>query len=157
MDQSNVTNRQSSYNHASMLTFEAETIYLDNERMMEEFISRFIPEFCVVAFNGNTQKIQDVRNALLKKQARVYFSWDGKSANRSMDTFEELEKPDVIVTSSEAALLLFENSKRADLNYSEKPSVLVLSSTDRFEKDKKIINEIAELWPAKVVFAIFRY
>jgi hypothetical protein len=78
------------------------TIFLDSESALRKFINKTIPDDSIVAL-GNSLNTNDIKikEILHEKGIKVYISWQNSYTNRSLDTFEDIPKPDFFLVSAE--------------------------------------------------------
>lgn len=96
------------------------TEVLNSDKEVKDFINANIPDKCVVGLGDSVTNCKlNVRNILLAKGSKVFYSWNGaESYNRSIDTFESPIRPDYYLTRINAIttfgdILLKDYSKKA--------------------------------------------
>ncbi|MBN1950417.1 MAG: LUD domain-containing protein [Bacteroidales bacterium] len=75
-------------------------IVLNTDKEVKDFIAQQIPDETPVGLGNSitTCKLK-IRNLLVAKGIRIFYSWDGsENYNRSLDTFEDPERPDYYIT-----------------------------------------------------------
>lgn len=126
------------------------TKILDSEYALRKFIYKTIPDNCIVGLgNSLSSNSIKIREILIEKGNTVYFNWNGTSHNRSLDTFEELPRPDYFLTSvdistEEGKIMNSEYSKSAVLEYNYPKNIIAFSTPKQLAKEKLPINYSSE-------------
>ena len=118
------------------------TIILENEGSLRNFIYDSIPDDCVVGLgNSLSSSAMRIRDILLEKGNKVYYNWNGTAYNRSLDTFEEQPRPDFFLTTAdritvEGEFINSEYSILAAKEYSYPKNIIAFSEPDRLSEQK---------------------
>jgi hypothetical protein len=72
----------------------------NSEKEVKDFINLQLPDASVVGLgNSITTCRLNIRNLLYSKGSIIFYSWDGsENYNRSLDTFEILQRPEYYIT-----------------------------------------------------------
>jgi hypothetical protein len=96
------------------------TIVLNNDKEVKEFIHQHIPDNTPVGLGDSITTCKlNLRNILAAKGSRIFYSWNGsENYNRSIDTFENPERPEYYITritalTSDGRILIKDYEKRA--------------------------------------------
>lgn len=124
------------------------TIMLDSERALRKFIDETIPKNCIVGLgNSLTLSANKIKDILLERGNQVYYSWNGTSYNRSLDTFEEHPSPEYFLTiadsiTAEGRIINHEFSKEAILENGYPKNIIAFSDT--LDLSKEELDQILE-------------
>ncbi|MBN1117242.1 MAG: LUD domain-containing protein [Bacteroidales bacterium] len=126
------------------------TIILESERALRKFIYDNIPDNCIVGLgNSLSSSALKIREILLEKGNKVYYSWNGDTYNRSMDSFEEHPVPDFFLTTadsvtSEGRVINYEFSGRAASKHNFPKNIIAfseLASLNKRPNERKMTSD----------------
>jgi hypothetical protein len=82
-------------------------IILNSEKEVKDFINLRIPDNSIVGLGSSITTCKlNVRSILNAKGSIIYYSWDGsENYNRSLDTFDTLQRPEYYITRITAVAL----------------------------------------------------
>jgi hypothetical protein len=139
------------------------TIILDSDSTLRKFIDETIPKNCIVGLgNSLTSSGFKIKEMLLERGNKVYYSWNGESYNRSLDTFEEHPKPDFLLTTAdtitpEGKLISHEISNKAAKENQFPENIIAFSDIKNINKPvEENLNEyiIFDEKPATTRFTV---
>lgn len=79
------------------------TILLETEKSLMKFIYDTIPDDCIVAISSSLiTKTLKIKEILLEKGNKIYYSWSEYNSNRSLDTFEDHQQPKFFITMADS-------------------------------------------------------
>ena len=119
------------------------TIVINNERSLREFIYNSIPDNCVVGIgNSLSSSAQKIKDILVEKGNKVFYSWNGNTYNRSIDTFEEPPKPEYFLTTAEIIenegnIVNSEYSSQAASSKNFPKKIIAFSGLNKFKRNSK--------------------
>lgn len=97
-----------------------QTIVLNTEKAVKDFINRNIPDECIVGLGDSITTCQlNIRHILASKGSKIFYSWDGsENYNRSLDTFDTPPRPDYYLSrvnaiTRDGEILMKDYSKQA--------------------------------------------
>jgi hypothetical protein len=119
------------------------TVLLDSDMTLRKFIDETIPKNCIVGLgNSLTSSAFKIKEILLERGNKIYYSWNGESYNRSLDTFEEHPKPDFLLTTAdtitpEGKLISHEISNKAAKENLFPENIIAFSDIQNINKPVK--------------------
>lgn len=96
------------------------TVVLNSEKAVKEFINKNIPDECIVGLGDSITTCRlKIRHILASKGSKIFYSWDGsENYNRSLDTFDTAPRPDYYLSrinaiTGDGKILMKDYSKEA--------------------------------------------